>query len=79
MTFCVIQPVIGSGDRVRHGPTRIFFLHLRDSVPGIICVIRRGAVVERGFRAAIQRIVRVRRHLKPEGLEIHWVTGTNGV
>lgn len=38
-------------------------MDLRDSVPGIVGVVRRGAVLISGFCAAIQRVIRVRRHL----------------
>jgi len=36
---------------------------LRESIPGIVGVIRRGAVLIGGLRFAIEQIVGVRRHL----------------
>jgi hypothetical protein len=58
-----IQTIVGSGDRRGDRPTRIFLLYLRDAIPGIVGVVRGRAVVIRGFRAAVQGVVRVGGHL----------------
>jgi hypothetical protein len=58
-----VQPIVGPSDRCGHVIARIFFLHLRDPVARIIRVVGGRAVVEGGFRPAVQRVVRIRRHL----------------
>ena len=58
-----IQAIVGSGDGRRDRAARIFFLHLRDPIPGVIRVIRRGAVLEDSFSFPIQGIVGIGRHL----------------
>jgi hypothetical protein len=55
-----IESIIRARDRRGDRPTRILFLHLRDAIPGIIRVVRGGAVLIGGDRAAVQRIVGVR-------------------
>ena len=58
-----IEPIIGSCDRRGDRSARIFFLHLRNPVPCVIGVVRRGTVLIGGGRIAVQCIVGVGRDL----------------
>jgi hypothetical protein len=58
-----IQPIIRPGVRRRDRAAGILLLRMCDSIPRIVDIVGRGAVVECRFCSSVQRVARIGRHL----------------